>query len=52
MAGLSDVERIKTASRHLRGTLSESLEAAITGALADDDTQLSKFHGIYQQDVY
>lgn len=47
---LSDVERIKTASRHLRGTLSESLGDAVTGALADDDTQLSKFHGIYQQD--
>ncbi|MEM8681809.1 MAG: NADPH-dependent assimilatory sulfite reductase hemoprotein subunit [Pseudomonadota bacterium] len=50
MSKLSDVERIKTDSRHLRGSLSESLEAAITGALAEDDTQLSKFHGIYQQD--
>lgn len=46
----SDVERIKSASRHLRGTLAESLEDRLTGALADDDTQLSKFHGIYQQD--
>ncbi|MEM6511763.1 MAG: NADPH-dependent assimilatory sulfite reductase hemoprotein subunit [Pseudomonadota bacterium] len=50
MSKLSDVERIKSDSRNLRGSLSESLEAAITGALADDDTQLSKFHGIYQQD--
>ncbi|HNP34553.1 MAG TPA: NADPH-dependent assimilatory sulfite reductase hemoprotein subunit [Woeseiaceae bacterium] len=47
---LSDVERIKAASRHLRGTLSESLANPVTGALADDDTQLSKFHGTYQQD--
>jgi len=47
---LSDVERIKAASRHLRGSLVESLEDPVTGALADDDTQLSKFHGIYQQD--
>ncbi len=49
-AALSDVERIKAASRHLRGTLVESLADPITGALAEDDTQLSKFHGIYQQD--
>src|SRR5262245_46890568 len=48
--GLSDVERIKAASRHLRGTLVESLADPVTGALAEDDTQLSKFHGIYQQD--
>ncbi len=46
----SDVERIKTASRRLRGTLAESLADPVTGALAEDDTQLSKFHGIYQQD--
>ncbi len=47
---LSDVERIKSASRHLRGTLSEGLTDEVTGAIAADDTQLSKFHGIYQQD--
>ncbi len=47
---LADVERIKRASRHLRGSLTESLVDPLTGALADDDTQLSKFHGIYQQD--
>ena len=49
-APLSDVERIKANSRQLRGTLIESLENPVTGALAEDDTQLSKFHGIYQQD--
>ncbi len=47
---LSDVERIKTASRLLRGTLKESLADPITGAISDDDTQLIKFHGSYQQD--
>ncbi|MFK7954573.1 MAG: NADPH-dependent assimilatory sulfite reductase hemoprotein subunit [Lysobacterales bacterium] len=47
---LSDVERIKSASRHLRGTLVEGLVDDVTGAIAADDTQLSKFHGIYQQD--
>jgi sulfite reductase (NADPH) hemoprotein beta-component len=47
---LSANERIKGASRFLRGTISEGLGHAETGALADDDTQLTKFHGFYQQD--
>ncbi len=47
---LTDVERIKSQSRHLRGTLRESLANPLTGALAEDDTQLIKFHGSYQQD--
>lgn len=47
---LSEVEGIKARSRHLRGTLIESLKDPLTGAIAEDDTQLSKFHGIYQQD--
>ena len=47
---LTEVERIKADSRHLRGTLVDSLADPITGAIAADDTQLSKFHGIYQQD--
>jgi sulfite reductase (NADPH) hemoprotein beta-component len=46
----SDVERIKARSRHLRGTLVESLKDPLTGAIAEDDTHLAKFHGIYQQD--
>ncbi|MEJ2520918.1 MAG: hypothetical protein P8Y91_11350, partial [Desulfuromonadales bacterium] len=46
----NDVENIKARSRHLRGTLAESLADPLTGARAEDDTQLSKFHGIYQQD--
>lgn len=46
---LSEVEKIKTDSNYLRGTIAESLENEITGALATDDVQLIKFHGSYQQ---
>ncbi|UYZ64533.1 NADPH-dependent assimilatory sulfite reductase hemoprotein subunit [Hymenobacter weizhouensis] len=46
---LSEVEHVKDASRYLRGTLAESLENPITGALYPDDTHLIKFHGSYQQ---
>ncbi len=49
-APLTDVEAIKAKSRNLRGTLAESLVEPLSGAIAEDDTQLSKFHGIYQQD--
>jgi sulfite reductase (NADPH) hemoprotein beta-component len=44
------VEDIKLASRFLRGTIAEGLVDTSTGALAAPDTQLTKFHGIYQQD--
>ena len=47
---LSAVERIKTTSDGLRGTLKESLQDEITGALREDDQSLVKFHGMYQQD--
>ena len=43
-------EHIKAASGYLRGTISEGLLDFSTGALAASDTQLTKFHGIYQQD--
>ncbi|KAH9036346.1 sulfite reductase subunit beta [Lactarius pseudohatsudake] len=43
-------EHIKAASAYLRGTIAEGLEDTSTGALAASDTQLTKFHGIYQQD--
>ncbi|KAG2011527.1 sulfite reductase subunit beta [Coprinopsis cinerea AmutBmut pab1-1] len=43
-------EHIKAASGYLRGTIAEGLEDTTTGALAPSDTQLTKFHGIYQQD--
>jgi sulfite reductase (NADPH) hemoprotein beta-component len=46
----SPVEVIKKASRGLRGTLAESLEDPLTGAIRESDTQLIKFHGSYQQD--
>src|SRR5512140_3490059 len=46
----SPVEKIKAASRFLRGTLAESLTDAHTGAIREDDTTLIKFHGSYQQD--
>ena len=46
---VSEVEIIKDKSRYLRGTLVESLQNAVTGAIAADDTQLIKFHGSYQQ---
>jgi len=47
---LTEVEGVKARSRHLRGTLIESLQDPLTGAISDDDTTVSKFHGIYQQD--
>jgi sulfite reductase (NADPH) hemoprotein beta-component len=43
-------ESIKENSRFLRGTITEGLREQVTGAISDDDTQLTKFHGIYQQD--
>jgi sulfite reductase (NADPH) hemoprotein beta-component len=46
----SPVEVIKKASRGLRGTLAESLDDPLTGAIRESDTQLIKFHGSYQQD--
>ena len=46
---LSELEKIKYDSNYLHGTLEKSLQDPITGAIAPDDTQISKFHGIYQQ---
>jgi sulfite reductase (NADPH) hemoprotein beta-component len=50
MSEQSPVERIKAASRFLRGTLAASLADPLTGAIREDDTALIKFHGSYQQD--
>jgi len=50
MTDRSRNEFIKEESRFLRGGIAEGLARRETGALADDDTQLTKFHGIYQQD--
>jgi sulfite reductase (NADPH) hemoprotein beta-component len=47
---LSDDEALKDRSNYLRGTIAESLQDPVTGALAPDDARLLKFHGSYQQD--
>lgn len=47
---LSPIEKIKTESDGLRGTIAESLQDEITGAIREDDQALIKFHGMYQQD--
>lgn len=47
---LSDNERIKIESNFLRGTISEDIENQLTGGFNDDNIQLIKFHGLYQQD--
>jgi sulfite reductase (NADPH) hemoprotein beta-component len=44
------VEDIKQQSGRLRGTLQQSLADQITGALAESDQTLIKYHGSYQQD--
>src|SRR5512133_1691311 len=46
---LSELERIKYDSNYLRGTLEKSLADPVTGSLTFADTQISKFHGMYQQ---
>src|ERR671911_299461 len=43
-------EDIKEASRFLRGSIADGLSKVETGAIAEDDAQLTKFHGTYLQD--
>jgi sulfite reductase (NADPH) hemoprotein beta-component len=43
-------EGIKTASNFLRGNLREDMQDVSTGAISDDNSQLTKFHGLYLQD--
>ncbi len=50
MTELTPVEKIKSASRGLRGTIADGLADPTTGGLADDDAQLVRLHGSYQQD--
>jgi sulfite reductase (NADPH) hemoprotein beta-component len=50
MSDKSAIEKIKEASDHLRGTLKQSLQDEITGAIREDDQAVIKFHGMYQQD--
>ncbi|MCV6605868.1 MAG: sulfite reductase, partial [Porticoccaceae bacterium] len=47
---LAPTEGLKANSRHLRGTLVESLDDAITGAMREEDLHILKHHGTYQQD--
>ena len=47
---LSDNERIKRESRHLRGTIGQDLKDDLTGGFKGDNFQLIRFHGMYQQD--
>jgi sulfite reductase (NADPH) hemoprotein beta-component len=47
---LSSIEKIKLASDALRGTIKESLQDEITGAIREDDKAVIKFHGMYEQD--
>lgn len=47
---LSPIEKIKTASDALRGSIKESLLDEITGAVREQDHALIKFHGMYEQD--
>src|SRR5665647_315603 len=44
------LERVKINSDALRGTIVESLKNELTGAVSEEDTLLTKFHGMYQQD--
>jgi sulfite reductase (ferredoxin) len=46
----SKVELAKLASDRLRGSIAETLGDATTTGFDEDDKQLLKFHGIYQQD--
>ena len=43
-------EQIKDASQGLRGTISAGLNEVATGAIAEDDQYLVRFHGTYLQD--
>jgi sulfite reductase (NADPH) hemoprotein beta-component len=47
---LSPIEKIKKESDGLRGTIKQSLQNDITGAISEDDQAVIKFHGMYQQD--
>ncbi|MFC3121262.1 assimilatory sulfite reductase (NADPH) hemoprotein subunit [Agaribacter flavus] len=47
---LSDNERLKRESQHLRGTIEADLSDDLTGGFTADNFQLIRFHGMYQQD--
>jgi sulfite reductase (NADPH) hemoprotein beta-component len=43
-------ETLKLASNHLRGTIAQDLADTSTGAISEQNNQLTKFHGLYMQD--
>jgi sulfite reductase (ferredoxin) len=45
----SPIEILKEGSKHLRGTIKETLESDASH-FSEDEYQLLKFHGVYQQD--
>ncbi|WP_076589779.1 assimilatory sulfite reductase (NADPH) hemoprotein subunit [Vibrio ostreicida] len=47
---LADNERLKGESNFLRGTIIDNLKDPITGGFTNDNFQLIRFHGMYQQD--
>ncbi|WP_019677241.1 assimilatory sulfite reductase (NADPH) hemoprotein subunit [Arsukibacterium perlucidum] len=47
---LSDNERLKAESKHLRGTIEQDLSDEVTGGFNGDNFMLIRFHGMYQQD--
>ncbi|QOI11248.1 assimilatory sulfite reductase (NADPH) hemoprotein subunit [Blochmannia endosymbiont of Colobopsis nipponica] len=47
---LSGNERLKRDSNFLRGTIVEDLGNKLTGGFSEDNAQLIRFHGMYQQD--
>ncbi|WP_423187816.1 assimilatory sulfite reductase (NADPH) hemoprotein subunit [Alishewanella sp. d11] len=47
---LSDNERLKAESEHLRGTITTDLKDEITGGFTGDNFMMIRFHGMYQQD--
>ncbi|MGP1394462.1 MAG: NADPH-dependent assimilatory sulfite reductase hemoprotein subunit [Inquilinaceae bacterium] len=49
VAKLSAVEQVKRSSRHLRGTIGETVADAQAPVFSEGDAQLLKTHGIYQQ---
>ena len=49
IGGRTKVEILKESSRHLRGSVKETLESWATH-FSEDEYQLLKFHGVYQQE--
>ncbi|HEU5080246.1 MAG TPA: NADPH-dependent assimilatory sulfite reductase hemoprotein subunit [Opitutaceae bacterium] len=47
---LSSNEGLKAASHFLRGTIAKDIQDGSTGAISEENSQLTKFHGLYLQD--